>query len=72
MSDKTTELAKILADVREKTGVDVRFSPHGGEETCFTLDYCGEKTEAYLDGVGETAPRRLSRLQRRFEAASSR
>ena len=57
MSDKTTELAKILADVREKTGVDVRFSPHGGEETCFTLDYCGEKTEAYLDGVGETAQR---------------
>lgn len=61
MSDKTAELIKILSDVHDKTGTDVRLSPRGGAETRFTLDYCGEKTEAWIDGEGESA-RQSARL----------
>ena len=49
------ELSRLLKDVQEKTGTEVRLMPRGGEETKFTLSYCGEAAEAYLDGTGQEA-----------------
>lgn len=49
------ELSRLLKDVLEKTGTEVRLTPRGGEETKFTLTYCGEGVEAYLAGTGAEA-----------------
>lgn len=53
--DIQTELRRIFSDIREKTGVDVRLESSGGEETRFPLEYCGYRTDAYLEGVGKEA-----------------
>ena len=50
-----SELNRILLDIREKTGTDVRLAAHGGKETAFTLEYCGERVEVFIDGIGEEA-----------------
>lgn len=50
--DTSTDLKRLLCDIKEKTGTEVRLSPKGGEETQFTLEFCGEKITAYLDGSG--------------------
>lgn len=50
-----TELKRILADIREKTGVDVRLFPQGGDELRFPLDYCGMHADAYVAGTDEGA-----------------
>ena len=52
------ELTRLLKDVKEKTGMEVRLVPRGGEETKFTLSYCGETAEAYLAGAGKEAEER--------------
>ena len=52
------ELTRLLKDVQEKTGMEVRLVPRGGEETKFTLSYCGETAEAYLAGAGKEAEER--------------
>ena len=49
------ELVRLLKDVKERTGTEVRLSPRGKEETRFVLTYCGDKAEAFLDGTGEAA-----------------
>ena len=49
------ELSRLLKDVQEKTGTEVRLSSRGGEETKFILTYCGDRAEAFLDGTGEEA-----------------
>ncbi len=56
------ELRKILADVKEKTGLNARLEPRGGEEREFTLDYCGYTVPVWVDG-GEEAKERVSLLQ---------
>lgn len=50
-------LEKILADIREKTGVSARLTQGGGEETAFTADWNGERIALYLAGKGEGARR---------------
>ncbi|MCM1441442.1 MAG: helix-turn-helix domain-containing protein [Roseburia sp.] len=52
--DALTDLKRLLCDIKEKTGTEVRLSPKGGEETQFTLEFCGEKIDAYLEGSGES------------------
>ena len=52
------ELTRLLKDVKEKPGMEVRLVPRGGEETKFTLSYCGETAEAYLAGAGKEAEER--------------
>ncbi len=49
------QLKRRLNEIHEMTGVDVRLAPSGGEETKFLLIYCGEETEAFIDGVGAQA-----------------
>lgn len=51
------ELKRILGDIREKTGTEVRAEARGSGETKFTVDYCGSKTELYLDGTGRETER---------------
>ncbi len=63
MSNTTFELKKILSDIREKTGTEIRFSAKGGEETRFLLEYRGVQTEAFLDGVGVQAEEKIKLLQ---------
>ncbi len=63
MSATLFELKKILADIREKTGIEVRLSPRGEGETGFALDYCGNFVDAYLDGEGEGVERDIRLLQ---------
>lgn len=53
--DAITDLKRLLVDIREKTGTDVRLSPRGGEETHFVLEFCGGKTDAWIEGGGESA-----------------
>lgn len=53
-----SELKRILEDVGKKTGTQVRLFPRGSGETKFVLDYCGEKTDAWIDGTGEEAQAR--------------
>ena len=48
------ELVRLLKDVNERTGTEVRLSPRGKEETRFVLTYCGDKAEAFLDGTGDS------------------
>ncbi len=55
--ENIAELGKILQDIREKTGTDVRLSATGGEEFKFELEYCGEKADAWIAGMGENAER---------------
>ncbi len=50
-----TELDRRLKEIHEKTGVEVRLAPTGGDETKFSLAYCGTETDAYLDGTGAQA-----------------
>ena len=57
MANVQTELARILRDIREKTGVQIRLAPGKGEETVFSLEYGGERMTAYLDGTGKEAER---------------
>ena len=57
MANVQTELARILRDIREKTGVQIRLAPGKGEETAFSLEYGGERMTAYLDGTGKEAER---------------
>lgn len=57
MSGESTELNLILNDIYEKTGVQVRLTPNGGEETEFSVEYCGEKYRAFLNGKGEQSER---------------
>ena len=57
MANVQTELARILRDIREKTGVQIRLAPGKGEETSFSLEYGGERMTAYLDGTGKEAER---------------
>lgn len=57
MGAELAELNRILNDIREKTGTEVYTLSRGGEETRFTLDYCGEKQEAFIAGTGEEAER---------------
>lgn len=57
MRSSLTELERILADVREKTGADVSLFPRGGGETRVSFTYRGEQTDAYLRGEGEGAAR---------------
>lgn len=56
-------LTRIFSDIREKTGVGVRQKPNpdGGEETRFTVEYLGTRTEAYIDG-GEAETEKLRAL----------
>lgn len=51
------DLYRILHDIKEKTGTEVRLAPLGGEETAFSLEYCGEKIDAWIAGGGEEAER---------------
>ncbi len=57
MSDVNSELNQLLTDIREKTGAEVRLAPAGGEETPFTLHYCGREIEAWIAGTGDAAER---------------
>ncbi len=63
MSDNLFHLKRILFDLQEKTGVCVRFSPRGFQETAFTLEYCSEQFAAYLDGEGEGAAEQIKLLR---------
>lgn len=48
-AEKLAELKRLLADVREKTGADVRLEKREGDEE-LRLEYCGEETVAYSSG----------------------
>lgn len=50
-----TELERILRDIEKNTGTEVSLTPHGGEETAFSLEYCGERYTAYLNAKGAEA-----------------
>ncbi len=50
-----SDLKRLLCDVKEKTGTEVRLSPRGGDETRFTVEFGGERAEVYLDGSGKSA-----------------
>ncbi len=71
MKSAYTELKKVLADLGEKTGVEVRLAPRGGEETAFSLAYRGEAVKAWLGGSGETALREARLVQYLVENADS-
>lgn len=60
MNDAHLQLRRILDDVREKTGLEVRLTAIGGSETAFTLEYCGEKIKAFLDGAGKEAEQKAN------------
>ncbi len=55
--EKLAELKRILKDVYEKTGAQVRLSSKGGAETGLVLEFCGEKIAAYLQGTGTETER---------------
>ncbi len=57
MNEAHLQLRRILDDVRDKTGLEVRLMGGKDNETAFTLEYCGEKIRAYLDGSGENTER---------------
>ncbi len=58
MGEIDPELIKILADIREKTGVDVRPEPPVNEGgTTFPLEYGGKKIFAWIAGMGASAER---------------
>ena len=71
MKSAYTELKKVLADLGEKTGVEVRLAPRGGDETAVTLAYRGEAVKAWLSGSGETALREARLVQYLVENADS-
>ena len=52
-----SELDKLLGDIREKTGTEIRLAPHGGEETGFFADCLGAHTQLWIDGSGAEAER---------------
>ncbi len=72
MRPTQTELKKILADIREKTGADARLVSRGGEETRFLFTYRGRQTEAWIDGTGEAAQREAKLIAYLVETADSR
>ena len=51
------ELKTLLADVREKSGVDVRLTPGSGAETQISVNFCGIRTDVWIDGTGAGAER---------------
>lgn len=53
-------LKSILADVYEKTGVEVRLRPLGGE-TEFSLEYCGGEVRAWIAGGASESEIKLVR-----------
>lgn len=46
------ELAKLLENLREGTGTEIRLRPSGGDETRFTIEFKGQSTDAYVSGKG--------------------
>ena len=46
MNEAHLQLRRILDDVRDKTGLEVRLMGGKDIETAFTLEYCGEKIRA--------------------------
>jgi len=65
-----SELEKILADVREATGTEIRLAPAGGAETRFTVDYRGANINAYLTGTGAETER-LAKMVKYLIASAS-
>lgn len=61
MADIMSELKQILGDLRAKTGTEVRLAPRGSGETHFVIEFCGVKTDAWIDG-GEAETERERKL----------
>ncbi len=61
MSNALLELKKILSDIRDKAGCDVRLSPRGEGETSFFVNYCGTQVEVWIDGE-ERQTEQIARL----------
>ena len=57
MGESLSQLNKILADLRDKTGVDAYFVSRGGEETPFSIEWGGEKKRLFVAGRGAEAER---------------
>ncbi len=66
------EIEKILKDIALHTGTEAYLNSRGGEETRFTLDYFGNKTEAYVSGTGDAARRQASLIAYFFAGAEAR
>ena len=60
MSESLSQLDKILADLRDKTGVDAYFVSRGGKETPFTAEWGGERIHLFVAGRGAEAERAAS------------
>ncbi len=71
MNNENTDLNLILKDIYEKTGTEVRLVPSGGEETAFSLEYCGETYPAYIGGRGEQAEKTAKLVKYLVENADS-
>lgn len=69
MSGESAELDLIFKDIYDKTGTEVRLKPLGGEETEFSVEYCGEKYSAYVAGKGEQAEKTAKLVSYLVESA---
>lgn len=72
MKAALAQLKKLLAEILEKTGAEVRLSPRGGGETHFVLTYCGERIDAWIDGAGDDAACEAKLISYLVENADSR
>lgn len=65
MNDVITELKRILSDIREKTGVEIRLTPRGGQEERISFEFRGETRECWMDkqeGTSESTARLVEYL----------
>lgn len=63
MSEKITELKKLLADICEKTRIEVRLTPNGGQECCVSMEYAGQKVDVWMDGTQGEGAKTAAMLQ---------
>lgn len=60
IGDVKTELARLLSDLCEKTGVEVRLAPTGGQETKFTVNFRGTDFSLYMSGAEKESKTRAA------------
>ena len=72
MSDVITDLKKILSDIRDKTGVEVRMAPRGSGEVKVSFEVRGEMREGWVDGEGESGERTARLVEYLLENADLR
>lgn len=71
MANAQTQIRRILRDIREKTGIHVRLTPAGGEETHVLLGTGAAALDGYIDGTGAAAERTARLLEYLVENADA-